>query len=203
MARQNSLSVNQLRQHVKSRRDALSSAHQQAAAHALAQRIIATPSYQRSQHIAAYWAVGGEISVQPLIDDAWNKGKQCYLPVINGQTMIFVAYAPTTEMTTNGFNIPEPLDHTITIDVRALELVITPLVAFDKEGHRLGMGGGYYDRTFAFLGSQIAKNHQACADENKPELMGVAHECQEVERLTVEPWDVALHSMVTDKRLVL
>ncbi|MGS2718556.1 5-formyltetrahydrofolate cyclo-ligase [Eionea flava] len=203
MAQQNPLSNSQIREQIKSRRDALSSVRQQAAAQSLALHIKATPAYRRSQHVAVYWAVGGEIGVQPLIDDLWRQGKQCYLPVVIGQEMIFVEYAPTTKMMANGFNIPEPLDHTKTIDLRALDLVITPLVAFDKKGNRLGMGGGYYDRTFAFLGSQTVSSRQECVVENKPELMGVAHECQEVERLMAEPWDIALHSVVTDKGVVL
>lgn len=188
------MSINMLRQQMRLNRDSLSPSQQQMAAQLLSQHVMATSYYQNSEHIAVYWAIGGEVSVQPLINTAWGQGKRCYLPVVTQQQMVFVEYRQDAEMVTNVFGIPEPADQSRTISATELELVITPLVAFDKHANRLGMGGGYYDRTFSFLMSD---------DIQKPHLMGVAHACQEVDSLRAQAWDVPLHSVVTDKGIVV
>jgi len=183
-----------LRQQMRLNRDSLSPSQQQMAAQLLSQHVMATSYYQNSEHIAVYWAIGGEVSVQPLINAAWGQGKRCYLPVVTQQQMVFVEYRQDAEMVTNVFGIPEPADQSRIISATELDLVITPLVAFDKHANRLGMGGGYYDRTFSFLMSDGIQ---------KPHLMGVAHACQEVDSLRAQAWDVPLHSVVTDKGIVV
>ncbi len=131
-------------------------------------------------------ALGGEIDLTPTIKKAWSQGKTCYLPVVQDQRLIFVNYTPTSVMQKNAFGILEPVSGGL-ISPAALDLVIVPLVAFDKHGHRIGMGGGYYDRTFAGADSL---RHSF--------LMGVAHRCQQIHDIRPEPWDVALDLVLTD-----
>jgi 5-formyltetrahydrofolate cyclo-ligase len=150
------LSIDKLRHLVQARRELITTAAQKVAAQQLAVRIASSPIYQHSHHVAVYCAVGGEISVEPLIERAWQAGKQCYLPVVRHQSLIFVPYDQNTLMHKNRFGIPEPVNCENAFAAVELDLVLTPLVAFDHECHRIGMGGGYYDRTFAFL--QVQKN---------------------------------------------
>jgi len=193
------LSIQELRQSMRVRRNAIPSYEQDIAAKNIAKHILATTIYQRSQHIAVYWAVGGEINLQPLIEGAWAQGKRCYLPVVQGQRMAFVDYSADTEMSNNVFGIPEPISVRAAIKAADLDLVLTPLVAFDCKGNRLGMGGGYYDRTFNFLLSPWSDVNAGGEKQHSPVLMGVAHACQEVDQLHAESWDVPLHRVVTDQ----
>ena len=198
------LSAPALRKAMRLQRGRLSASEQRAAADALCHHIVETELYQSCQHLAVYWAVNGEISVQPLIEDAWKQGKNCYLPLINEAQMVFVQYAENTAMAMNRFNIPEPVDQHNTIDAAALDVVITPLVAFDKSGNRLGMGGGFYDRTFSFINgnSNLGEDCFHTPSVAKPKLMGVGHACQQVDELQAESWDVPLHVIVTNEGLV-
>ena len=197
------MSINDTRRLMISRREAIAPSVQKIAAQQLADHIIQLSIYQRSQHIAVYWAMGGEISLHPLIEHAWEQNKQCYLPVVHRQSMTFIPYFKNTIVRKNRFGIPEPVNDENAIPATELDLVLTPLVAFDRYCHRIGMGGGYYDRTFAFLKEQ--KNCLALPlnrDSERPSvanpyLMGVAHECQQADSIEPEPWDVTLNSICT------
>jgi 5-formyltetrahydrofolate cyclo-ligase len=107
-------------------------------------------------------------------------------------------------MAKNVFGIPEPEGCKNTFPAAGLDLVLAPLVAFDSQCHRIGMGGGYYDRTFAFLNTQKEKRGLASVDEgelkdlSQPFLMGVAHVCQQVDVIQPESWDVTLDGICTD-----
>jgi 5-formyltetrahydrofolate cyclo-ligase len=189
---------------IRSRRDEIDVNAQAIAAEQLTDRIISSSVYQNSQHIAVYWAVGGEISMQPLIRRAWQDGKQCYLPVIRHQSLVFVPYFENAVMAKNVFGIPEPKACENTLAAEELDLVLAPLVAFDRQCHRIGMGGGYYDRTFAFLNVQKESRSLASVaggernNLSRPFLMGVSHGCQQVDVIHPESWDVALDGVFTD-----
>lgn len=108
--------------------------------------------------------------------------------------MRFFLYKRNDILHPNRYGINEPKD-TPSIDTETLDIILTPLVAFDRQGHRLGMGGGYYDRTFSFLLNQ--------ADIPRPKLIGLAYACQEVPSLSPDPWDVPLHGVVTERKIVI
>jgi 5-formyltetrahydrofolate cyclo-ligase len=198
------LPIDATRRLIRSRRDEITDSAQAVAAEQLANRIILSSAYQNSQHIAVYWAVGGEISLQPLIRRAWQEGKQCYLPVIRRQSLVFVPYFEHAVMAKNVFGIPEPEVCDNILPAAELDLVLTPLVAFDSQCHRIGMGGGYYDRAFAFLNVQkegrglppVAGGKRN--NLSRPFLMGVSHGCQQVDVIHPESWDVALDGICTD-----
>jgi 5-formyltetrahydrofolate cyclo-ligase len=106
--------------------------------------------------------------------------------------MVFQRIEPGERLRRNRFGIPEPVIRTARQRrVWALDLLLIPLVGFDGNGGRLGMGGGFYDRSLAYRAMR-KKSH-------KPTLLGLAHECQRVDRLPLESWDVALQATVTDQ----
>lgn len=144
---------------------------------------------QRAKRIAAYFSVGGELDCTALIQQAWARGRQVYLPVLHGRQLRFRRYAPTTRTAPNRFGIPEPL-HGEELPATALDVAITPLVAFDPAGNRLGMGGGFYDRTFQFLRHRDRWRH--------PRLVGFAYDMQCVTHIDSRPWDVPLDGAVTE-----
>ncbi len=183
-----------LRREIRRQRRQLSDAQQavsalQLAAHAGRDRLVLN-----SRHIAVYLPSDGEIDPQPLMQYLWSLGKTLYLPILvplSGQRLWFSSYSPGDRLVLNRFGIPEPeRTHHQRIRPTALDLVLTPLVGFDDTGHRLGMGGGYYDRTFGFLNKRTRWR--------KPRLMGLAYELQRCQTLTRASWDVDLDAVATE-----
>jgi len=177
-----------LRQQLRQRRRDLPAAVRLAAADHLADALLALPFAPTQGHVAGYWAMDGEIALH-----RWQMqvpaGVTYCLPVLHGKTLRFAPWRPGQALTTNRFGIPEPdlaLDDTLAPEQMAL--VAAPLVGFDAQGRRLGMGGGWYDRSFAF-------RHQRPAP---PWLVGVGFSVQQVDDLPVQPWDVAVDAICTD-----
>ena len=146
----------------------------------------------KKKHIAIYFSNDGEIDTSLLINNLWQENHVLYLPVIhpfNKANLLFQRYEKNSPMRANRYGILEPkLNCTQICPLANLDYLLMPLVAFDNQGNRLGMGGGFYDRTLARLHEQ---NWQ------KPQLIGLAHECQKVEKLPVESWDVPLKTIIT------
>jgi 5-formyltetrahydrofolate cyclo-ligase len=148
----------------------------------------------RAQRIAFYLPQGGEFDAHPLLNQALWMQRDCYLPVLplRGRVMRFGRVSRHTRMRPNRYGIPEPLDAR-PLRARQLDLLLMPLVGFDSAGHRLGMGGGYYDATLAYM--------QHRRSWRKPRLVGLAYECQRVEKLPHEPWDMPLDAVLTERHL--
>ena len=183
--------VDQLRQRNRELRAGLDKDQLDRAAVAVCERIGALAEYQKAHHIAAYFAVNGEISLAPVIDRALSQGKKIYLPNLDQKKLRFSPYNHAQKMRINRFKLPEPdvADEEM-LDPGDLDLVLAPLVVFDADRNRIGMGGGFYDRSFEF---------RKTPGNDSPLLIGVAHELQKVEHLEPEEWDVPLDMVVTDK----
>jgi 5-formyltetrahydrofolate cyclo-ligase len=187
----------ELRRQLRARRNSLD-AHQQAAAAERAASIVRrTRRFHVSERIAFYIAGDGEIDTQALMERAWAMGKTCYLPVLShliGDRLWFAPANPDTPMVFNRFGIPEPaVSSRQLLDARHLDLILMPLVGFDEQGNRLGMGGGFYDRSLAFLRTRRIWR--------RPRLIGLAHETQKVDHLPTQPWDIPLQAVVTDRHM--
>ncbi|MDH5483739.1 MAG: 5-formyltetrahydrofolate cyclo-ligase [Gammaproteobacteria bacterium] len=186
----------QLRKSVRQQRRALSDHQQDLHAQSVAQQLSRHPLFLNASRIALYLAEDGEIDPAYLIHRAWKYKKQVYLPVLppTGHALVFAPYHPGSRLITNRFGINEPNCHPSEwIRARQLNLILLPLVAFDEEMNRLGMGGGYYDRSLAFT------RHRK--QWHSPHLIGLAHECQKIEQLPCEPWDVPLNMIATERCL--
>ncbi|MBU0455701.1 MAG: 5-formyltetrahydrofolate cyclo-ligase [Gammaproteobacteria bacterium] len=186
-----------LRKAMHLRRDQLSLIERTQLAQRAASHLLASDVFRKSQHIACYMAKGAEISAQPMIEAIWRLNKTCYLPVLDPDTagrLCFMPYDPNDDLVRDRFGIYEPsFDRVRAINVYELDLVITPLTAFDARGHRIGMGGGYYDRTFAFKTTCTAQ---------KPVLCGLAYAFQELPEIHTESWDICLDAVVTEYGLL-
>lgn len=182
-----------IRRLIRERRRQLSASERQRAALQLRDQFFSRHRIRRCRNLAAYLAVQGEIPLDPVIETAWALGIPVYLPCLRGNHMEFRRYAPDTRLVPNRFGIPEPENVPgIRVNARFLDIVLTPLVAFDERGGRLGTGGGYYDRTFAFL------RHRRYWI--RPTLLGAAYEFQRVPEVPTAAWDVPLHGVITDAR---
>jgi len=185
-----------LRRQMRKQRRSLSDFERRIRARKLSHLIAATRVFQKSRNIAFYLTNDGEIDLLSLIKQAWKQKKRCYLPVLglgHSRSLWFLPYTPATKLYRNNFGINEPIHtrHTRQFKVQSLDLVFMPLVAFDEQGNRLGMGGGFYDRTLAFL------HHRR--QWRKPHLIGTAFSFQQVKKLDTHAWDVPLEGIATDE----
>jgi 5-formyltetrahydrofolate cyclo-ligase len=180
----------QMRQHNRRLRAALVPAQLALAAEELADQIIALDAYRDAQRVAVYFAVNGEIGLDPVIDHALAAGKQVYLPNLDQESLRFSPYFRAQKMRINKFRLPEPdVGDEAMLQPAQLDLVLAPLVVFDARRNRIGMGGGFYDRSFAMRKDPAVL---------RPLLIGVAHELQKVDEIVPEDWDVRLDLVVTD-----
>jgi len=182
----------QIRAEIRRRRRALTPRQQKLAARSLHARVLRSALFRFSRRIAFTLARDGEIDPMPLLQTALKRGKACYLPVMNRlgeDRLTFRRWLPGQKLVKGAWGIPEPRLAKACAP-RFLSLAFMPLVAFDAAGNRLGMGKGFYDRSFSFKRS---------AQAARPILLGLAHECQRVESVGVASWDVPLCGIVTDQ----
>ncbi len=188
-----------LRRQLRTARRALTPQQQHQASQRLLRQLAQHPLFRRSRHIAFYLANDGEIDPGALMRHAQRLGKHCYLPVITGwpaNRMHFQRLLPNQRWVRNRFGIREPLlNRGLQARPWRLQLILMPLVGFDRSGNRLGMGGGFYDRTFAFR-----RRRQGWPG---PHLLGLAHECQRVAQLPAAAWDIPLDGIVSDQQVIL
>ena len=190
-------SRNPLRRELRDKRRTLTRAEQKRAAQELTIQLTRSRFVRVSRKVALYLPNDGEIDPTPLLERLWRQGKTCYLPILSRlkhDRLWFAPFLPETPLALNRFGIPEPVVPARQwVRAQELDLVLMPLVAFDLHGNRLGMGGGFYDKSLAFLGTRTRWL--------KPHLIGLAHDFQRVEKIEPCPWDVPLQGVATDQNL--
>lgn len=189
----------ELRRRLRAQRNALPAEDQRLAAAQLALHLAGMRLFLVSRRVACYLPNDGEIDTNPVIARLWRMRKTCYLPVLSRLShdrLWFARAEPGMELAPNRFGIPEPVVKARDL-VRAqeLDLILMPLVGFDDRGNRLGMGGGFYDRSLEFL------RHRA--RWRKPHVLGLAYDFQRVNGLTPDAWDIPLQGVVTDRAVYL
>lgn len=186
----------QLRQRILQTRKHLSPTHCARASSQLCTKLQHNLYFKRAKRIAFYFAQNGEIDPIALIQQVSTHGKSIYLPRLSSHkhnTLIFLQVTKDTKLYQNKYGIPEPkITPAAITPPYLLDLILCPLVAFDLQGHRLGMGGGYYDRTFKF------KKHT----KHKPLLVGLAHDFQQCPHVPFTDRDIALDMVVTPTRVI-
>ena len=182
----------QLRKEIRQHRNALSVTEQSNAATALTERLSNHNQIQQAKRIAIYLSNDGELSTANFIDWCWQNHKDVYLPVVHPFSkgnLLFLHYQQDTKLVSNMYGILEPqLDVTKVCPLQQLDIICTPLVAFDNSGARLGMGGGFYDRSLAQW------------QQTKLYPIGLAHDCQLVEKVPTESWDIPLPEIITPSK---
>ncbi|STV72081.1 5-formyltetrahydrofolate cyclo-ligase [Klebsiella michiganensis] len=182
----------QIRQQIRQRRRALTPEQQTQFALQAADRMMAYPPVLLAQTVAVFLSFDGELDTRPLIDQLWRAGKRVYLPVLHPFSpgnLLFLHYHPSSDLVVNRLKIREPkLDVRDVLPLSRLDVLVTPLVAFDAAGQRLGMGGGFYDRTL-----QNWRRHRL-------QPVGYAHDCQQVDALPTEQWDIPLPAVITPSK---
>lgn len=185
---ENHLEKSTLRGLMREKRRQLSAAQRQAAAQSLPQIFMQLPGWNTVQRIALYMGSDCEIDPKHLAEQSFEQGKSLYLPVIeNDQSLSFRAWEPAAKLEINRFGIAQPLAEAVPAAPDELDIICLPLVGWDRKGGRIGMGGGFYDRTLAGI--------------EHPLRVGLGYECQATGSVPMESWDVRLHYVATESTL--
>ena len=183
-----------LRHEIRRLRRSLEQPQREACASALARHLMNFLRLRRAERIGCYLAQDGELDLAPLMNRLRAVGKQLYLPVLRRPRLWFMPLDAQTTLVRNRFGILEPqAPANARCAPQALDVVLAPLVAFDNRGRRLGMGGGFYDRTFAYRLTRRSW-HRPC-------LIGIAYDLQRVSALSTRRWDVPLDGIATESGL--
>jgi len=162
------------------------------ASRSIAEQVFAASWFRRARHIACYLSTDDEVDTWPIFSRAWRMNKRIFAPVVDRNlNMRFVEVTANTDLLRSRFGAYEPRDG-FSVHPSKLDIVLAPLVAFDDRNNRVGMGGGCYDRTFAFL------NHRQCYF--RPRLIGLAFACQQVEKIAANPWDIRLSGVLSERK---
>ncbi|NND64859.1 MAG: 5-formyltetrahydrofolate cyclo-ligase [Gammaproteobacteria bacterium] len=191
----------QLRQTLKSRRDALSSDQRAQAESDIVSHLLALTQWPQTHHIASYRAQAGEVGTQMIEDAVFATDKQLYLPVINNPSnnsdsneaaMDYFAHTAGQTLVANCYGILEPIPSPTCqpVSVSQLDWVLVPILGADAQGYRLGHGAGYFDRYFAHLNARPRPG--------RPLLIGLAFSCQQIDSISPQAWDVPLNALVTE-----
>jgi 5-formyltetrahydrofolate cyclo-ligase len=182
-----------LRRKLRERRRDSTAAERMAAAEAIATQLLAHPRFPDAGYIAGYWAMAGEVPLH-LLQMRLQPGQVWCLPCIQPDgTMRFAPWRPGDPLVSNRFGIPEPeLAPESLLPPEALALVVLPVLGFTRGGQRLGMGGGFYDRSFAFRRGAPAP----------PWLVGAAYAFQQLDALEAQDWDVPMDAIATEKEFI-
>ena len=180
------------REHALAARRNLTVNQRRDASEKICNRFLRSHEFMSCKTLACYLPMDDEVDPTPIIERAWRAKKRLFVPVCDTRgNMFFRQLQPDTEIRKSYFGLWEPLAG-LSIDARKIDVVITPLVAFDNDLHRIGMGKGYFDRCFHFL--RHRKNWF------RPKLIGVAFDSQKVEEITPNPWDIALYGVITETK---
>lgn len=166
-----------------------------AAATQLAAMLDRLPEFLVDARIAGYWASRGEMPLHAAFAALRARSQEYLLPILGGKLLHFAPWQTGAALRNNRFGIPEPeCAPQARVDGADLDLVLMPLLAFDRNGNRLGSGGGWYDRTFAFLQGLPRPAH--------PLLVGIGYHFQEVDALAARAWDIPMDYVATDRELI-
>lgn len=150
------------------------------------QRLLNSPAYVAADCLALYSAVQNEVQTEEIARQAIADGKRLVYPRVVGSTLVFAAVAALTELQIGTFGVLEPL-RGIPVDHADIDLLIVPGVAFDRRGHRLGYGKGFYDRALS-----------ACTGRSL--AIGLAYDFQLVDELPTDAHDRVVNAVMTETK---
>ncbi len=186
----------EIRQQFRANCKQIPAEYREGAGREAAKLLVKQPFFKASHRVACYLSTANEFDSIPIIEAIWQAKKQCYVPVLTGENekaLHFARYQYGDALHLNRYAILEPTGNSHKLSPESLDLVLLPLIAFDCYGHRLGSGGGYYDRTFAFLHANPTP---------KPWMIGLGFTSQQIDALPKDPWDIRLDGVITEKEFI-
>lgn len=158
---------------------------------AVMERLLEHPEYKKSKKILFYWSMDDEVFTKQTVIQAYNEGKEVYLPVVEGDNLRIRLFEGVAAMVAGeSFSIPEPSTDSPEVFIDDIDLVVVPGVAFDAQCSRMGRGKGYYDRLLS-----------AATKEGRPYTIGVCFDFQLVPKVPVEECDKPLDCVISETSL--
>lgn len=182
-----------LRHAMLARRDALDAEARAADGASIVAKLVALPSFAAAQTVLLTLPFRSEWDTLPLVRHALAAGKTVAVPCVNAQTRMLELFSieePSRDVGPGHQGIPEPLPHCSPVDPSAIDWVLVPGVTFDRDGRRLGYGGGYYDRLLPLLSRGTAR-------------VAGAFDAQIVERVPAGPHDITVDAIVTPTETIV
>jgi 5-formyltetrahydrofolate cyclo-ligase len=179
-----------LRRELRSRRSDLSDSVRTSHDETIGLQVLQIINSRRAERVACYWPFNGEPDLTPVYKRLIANGLELALPVISGKNdhrMQFHSWREDTELGKNRYGIFEP-QKTAPVALSSVDMLIMPLVGYDRFGNRLGMGAGYYDRCLEPL-----------RDSSAPLRVGIAYSLQEIDPIDKNKWDIPLHGLVNER----
>jgi len=191
--------VRALRRRLREQRLALDAASRWHAERAICAALLRLPLLRGGARVAFYLAMPGEVDLSGCLGPARRRGLVIHVPRITSlrrREMRFVPLPEGAARRRNAFGIEEPLHRRPAAQAAAFDVVILPLLGFDRRGNRLGMGAGFYDRALRCRrdGRRLWR---------RPRLVGVGFSMQEVPAIPAAPWDVPLDLVVTEREVIV
>ncbi len=185
-----------LRAKLRARRKALSATERIAAANGVANSLESLADFVVDRRIAGYWAIDGELPLHVVVSNLARRQQQYCLPRITGaRRLSFVPWRSGADLESNRYGIPEPVcTKDDLLAPQSLDIVLLPLLGFDRSGWRIGYGGGYYDASFSFLRER--------SEAASPLLVGIGYAAQQLDAIEPADWDVRLDYVATENELI-
>lgn len=185
-----------LRARMSVRRNELGARQRVEAAAGVLRSLESLPEFLTDANVAGYWAVRGELPLNLAVASLQRRDQHYFLPMLGHTRQLrFAEYHDKVDLQANRFGIPEPASApNDLLTAQDMHVILLPLLAFDRDGHRLGTGGGWYDTTLAFL--------RDASRPTRPLLVGIGYAFQQVDAVPTEPWDVPLDYVATDEALI-
>lgn len=175
----------EIRQPLLAKRQALKPEQVHALSLVIQERLLKLPQWKEIETIAVYSSVRNEVDMTLVFMKALEQGKTVYFPRVE-QGLKFYEINDPTQLKKGAWAIPEPMDGcTAVADINKIDLIVVPGLVFDKAGHRLGYGRGFYD--------SILKDYRGFA-------VGVAFDFQIVDQIPCDNWDQRVKKIITEKR---
>ncbi len=175
---------------IRKKRNEISHSEREKCAKKILSQVQKLANFQHGQKVALYLPNDGEIDPKYIQNFLKKQEISTYLPILDDKSLKFAEVGKNFR--NNQYGIPEPVSTEI-LSAEQLDILFMPLVGFDANKNRIGMGGGFYDRTLAFK-----KRQQSFKN---PKLYGLAFDCQQVDGLNSQPWDVPLDAVITPSRI--
>lgn len=177
-----------LRARVRALRDALPAGERDRASAAIAEGVLSLPEVARARAAMVFASFGSEVATGPIVEGLIGLGARVVLPRVEGGDLVAIEYRPGDPLVVAAFGMPEPAVAEV-VDAADVDVAVTPGLAFDRRGYRVGYGGGFYDRFFAAAPSGLAK-------------VGVCFDVQLVDEVPHGPLDVRVDVVVTDREVL-
>jgi 5-formyltetrahydrofolate cyclo-ligase len=191
--------VRAARRRLRALRLSLDARWKRSAEQRICMELLRLSALRRGARVGVYLAMPGEVDLRACFARAWRRGIRLHVPRIASRRrgrMHFVAWTPRTARCMNTYGIEEPAGTDGLRPVVDLDVVVLPTLGFDRDGNRLGMGAGFYDRA-------LQRRRDDARRWRRPRLVGVAFACQELPAIPASPWDVRLDVIVTEREVIV